>query len=110
MYDIDQHILPHRYYLNLMGCLFVHEKEAHKCPGGLNIRCCTSGPTPTTGNPIFLLLHISSLTKPKSVLHAIGCRSFADSQWNCALPSCATRVPAGSPQPQYGCAGKCHPR
>jgi len=55
------------------------------CPGPSNVRCCqTNAPA------------------PPSV--AGKCSAFAAAQWNCADPSCSSRVPEGSGQEGYACA------
>jgi len=57
------------------------------CPGGSNIQCCGgSGPNP-----------------PPPPANG-SCAPFADSQWNCATPSCTSHVGTGSGQPNYQCA------
>jgi len=58
------------------------------CPGGSNIQCCEgSGPTPPPPPP-------SNGT----------CAPFANAQWDCAEPSCGSKVCTGCGQPNYQCA------
>jgi len=58
---------------------------ANECPGGNNIQCCSgSAPPPPPVNGT--------------------CATFANNQWDCATPTCATRVSAGTGQPSYQCA------
>jgi len=61
---------------------------ANLCPGAANIQCCQS----SSGNP----------APPPSA--PTGCASFANSQWNCADPSCSSTVASGSGQNNYECA------
>jgi len=56
---------------------------ANQCPGPANVECCSSSPPPPPGG---------------------DCSAFADSQWNCADPSCGSTVGSGQPQPNYECA------
>jgi hypothetical protein len=47
----------------------------------------------------------ASCNKCNCCTNKVGtCKPFADQQWNCATPSCSSKVNAGSPQPQYECA------
>jgi len=62
--------------------------QSNMCPGGDNIQCCGgSGPNPPPPPPV-----------------NGSCAPFANSQWNCADPSCSSTVGTGDGQPNYQCA------
>jgi len=55
------------------------------CPGPDNVQCCET-------------------SAPPSPAPAGSCADFANSEWNCADPSCSSRVCTGCGQPNYECA------
>jgi len=60
---------------------------ANECPGPNDIECCGGSNPPPPPPPV-----------------NGSCAPFANAQWNCVLPNCATRVPAGTGQSAYECA------